>query len=585
MKRHLPLLILSIFVLCNGVIVGQQKNIAVINETGHIKQTAKELKEWRLPTCARNNERLYRLLNKLVLHQQEQGYLTFSVDSVKEDSTHILIHVQQGNCYTSHFIHINDSLRQILKIYNIPHRERDSLLTFSQYSRFSQRILSHMENHGFPFAETGLTNTILNDSTLAANFYFRPNQYITFDSIINKGNLRLSKHYLYPYLGLRHDKAYNESVFQQIPSRISELPFATEERPSGLEFMEDKAYLYLFLNKQQVNQFDGFMGIAPINEKSGKIGITGQLDLSLKNLMTLGETIELHWLAPEAKSQKLDINIQFPYLFKTPFGVNFVFQLDKTDTSYLNMNYTAGIQYSILGNSFIRAYFDYTTSNILAYEYISHSNGADFSWADYKKRLYGLSAHIRRLDYLYNPRKGFTLELDAAVGRRNIIRNGKIDPSLYEGAQMQELQYRITGRIRGYIPLHPRWILVLEGSGGSMYSQCRSFHNDLFKIGGLNSLRGVSENAITASTYAILLGELRFIFAKRSYLTAFYNHAWYERNLAEEYVSDMPFGFGLGIALDTKAGIFSLSYALGKEFNNPISFKTGKIHFGLAVNF
>jgi hypothetical protein len=46
-----------------------------------------------------------------------------------------------------------------------------------------------------------------------------------------------------------------------------------------------------------------------------------------------------------------------------------------------------------------------------------------------------------------------------------------------------------------------------------------------------------------------------------------------------------PFGFGAGIAFTTKAGLFYLSYALGKQLDNPISFKTGKIHFGLAVQF
>jgi hypothetical protein len=48
---------------------------------------------------------------------------------------------------------------------------------------------------------------------------------------------------------------------------------------------------------------------------------------------------------------------------------------------------------------------------------------------------------------------------------------------------------------------------------------------------------------------------------------------------------DFPFGFGAGIAFTTKAGLFYLSYALGKQLDNPISFKTGKIHFGLAVQF
>jgi hypothetical protein len=39
------------------------------------------------------------------------------------------------------------------------------------------------------------------------------------------------------------------------------------------------------------------------------------------------------------------------------------------------------------------------------------------------------------------------------------------------------------------------------------------------------------------------------------------------------------------LAFDTKAGVFSLSYALGKQFDNPISFKTGVVSFGYIALF
>jgi hypothetical protein len=50
-------------------------------------------------------------------------------------------------------------------------------------------------------------------------------------------------------------------------------------------------------------------------------------------------------------------------------------------------------------------------------------------------------------------------------------------------------------------------------------------------------------------------------------------------------VRDTPFGFGAGISFETKAGIFSINYALGKQFNNPIELRSGKIHFGIVNYF
>jgi hypothetical protein len=73
--------------------------------------------------------------------------------------------------------------------------------------------------------------------------------------------------------------------------------------------------------------------------------------------------------------------------------------------------------------------------------------------------------------------------------------------------------------------------------------------------------------------------------ARIAYLNAFFNGAWYEQKITGNYMHDFPFGFGAGITFTTKAGLFYLSYALGKQLGNPISFRTGKIHFGLAVQF
>ena len=53
----------------------------------------------------------------------------------------------------------------------------------------------------------------------------------------------------------------------------------------------------------------------------------------------------------------------------------------------------------------------------------------------------------------------------------------------------------------------------------------------------------------------------------------------------DQKLIDRPFGVGAGISFDTRAGIFSLNYAIGKQFNNPIDFKTAKIHFGFVSVF
>ena len=53
----------------------------------------------------------------------------------------------------------------------------------------------------------------------------------------------------------------------------------------------------------------------------------------------------------------------------------------------------------------------------------------------------------------------------------------------------------------------------------------------------------------------------------------------------DNYLFDTPFGFGIGVNVGVRSGVFYFEYALPRQRNNPISFKTGKIHFGVRVGF
>jgi hemolysin activation/secretion protein len=111
------------------------------------------------------------------------------------------------------------------------------------------------------------------------------------------------------------------------------------------------------------------------------------------------------------------------------------------------------------------------------------------------------------------------------------------------------------------------------------------FQNELFRFGGLKTLRGFNEEEIFASAYSIFTLEYRLILEQNSYLYVFGDGAYYENMSTTIHIHDTPYGFGAGVSFETKAGIFSMSYALGKQFNNPILLRNGKIHFGIVNYF
>ena len=61
---------------------------------------------------------------------------------------------------------------------------------------------------------------------------------------------------------------------------------------------------------------------------------------------------------------------------------------------------------------------------------------------------------------------------------------------------------------------------------------------------------------------------------------------YYEKNVVNEpTIIDFPYGFGIGVNFNTNSGIFSLAYALGKQFDNSFDLRSAKIHFGFSNQF
>lgn len=480
------------------------------------------------------------------------------------------------------YISMDSTTKMLLKESNTLSFCKNNLLLLEDYQKLSKQVVSYYENNGFPFVEVKLDSLEMMPDSARARLTIDKHEYVVFDSIIVAGTAKLSNSYIYPYLGWRRNKHYRESVVEDIPSKLSELPFVSEIKPSAIEFINDKCYLYLYLDKRKTCQFDGYIGLVPVDERTGKVSVNGEVNLNLKNLFKIGEQIDLQWRSTERFSQYLNVHLNFPYLFRTPLGVDGQFFLDKKDTSYLSMNYLIGLQYSLMGNSYVKAYFDYTSSNVLSPSLLVVETASQC--IDYRKSMYGIEFNIRKLDYVFNPRKGFSLLVNGSVGNRKIVKNAKADDAIYDGLAMSRVDYRLNVAIQGFIPLYKRFVFVLGVNGGTLFGK-NHYMNELYRIGGINSLQGFDEKAIYCSSYAIALAEVRFLFAKRSYINAFFNAAWYERALVDSYLRDIPFGFGLGLSFDTKAGMFYLSYALGKQLNNPISFKSGKIHFGVKIGF
>lgn len=508
-----------------------------------------------------------KLLSKAIIKNQADGYLNFSIDTSFFIADTFYIQIFRGIRYPAISFQFTDSAKKHITHTPLTQYIENDHISWKEYPLFNHQFVTYYENKGYPFASTQLLDIQQQDQQLYGLINATIGPYICYDTICIKGDALISKRFLQSYLQFREGKPYQEHKVKQIPKLLEELPFISLTRPSGIEFSKDAATLYIFANRKKINQFDGYIGLVPIDEHSGKVTLSGELNLHLRNLFKTGECIDLEWNASEKFSQDLYIHTEFPYILKTPLGLNGTFSLEKKDTSYVNNRYKIGILYHMSANNKLQFYYSYENSNLI------HTTGLTNSATNnYKKNFYGISFNYRNLDYIYNPRKGINCTADI-----NLIRKKTEDGIL-------STQSTLLFQIDGYIPLHTRWILVLGGKHGSLLGK-NLLINELFRIGGLKTIQGFNDKSLATNSYSISNIEIRFLYMRNAYLHLFCNGGYIERKTQNEYTYDLPIGFGIGTTLETRAGQFYISYALGKLRNTSITLRTGKIHFGMLFNF
>ena len=105
-----------------------------------------------------------------------------------------------------------------------------------------------------------------------------------------------------------------------------------------------------------------------------------------------------------------------------------------------------------------------------------------------------------------------------------------------------------------------------------------------YRLGGINSLRGFDDQSIFTPYYAMGNVEYRFLISKNSFFGAFFNAALVQNSLTKKGF-DYPYGFGATAAIETKFGVFGITYAMGTQLGNKITFNSAKIHFGYVNYF
>lgn len=546
-----------------------QKNYQLSFQNESYQQVVKRPK-----TEFRDSSALVNYLREFQMLAISKGYLMASYDSLHWQQKQVNVHFYPGEKMGDLKVDIPAEEMSFLRKHSRINEKFITQLAFTpqEIANAMRRILRTYLDEGYPFASIRLENIELENNSLHGTLGVQRGAQYFWTDIHVKGDSSVSAKYISNLIEIKIGDLYNESEWEKVSGRIAQVPFLKEIKPSEILFTRDGAELYVYVESLPISSINGILGFQP-NPVSKKLQLTGDVNLRLMDVLHRGELLDVRWQSIQTQTQSLEAIVNYPFLFNTPFGIDANFELYKRDTSFLELSATAGVQYFLNQGSFLEAFYRFSSSDILS----GGTNNPLFTeLGNVATNSYGLAYIARRVDYLPNPTRGINLQVEGSLGTR---KSTPADTVLFS----KSLTYRGKIKIEGFIPLHKRHVLRLA-SQTDFYSADNIYQNEVYRYGGLSSQRGFNEDELYATTKTTGTIEYRFLLDRNSHVFAFYDQSWYE-NSANSYYNDMPYGFGVGFSFSTKLGVFSISYALGKQFNNPVLISNSKVHFGYVVFF
>jgi outer membrane protein assembly factor BamA len=463
-----------------------------------------------------------------------------------------------------------------------------------------QLMLDYLENNGYPFAKISLDSIVLKEfSEVSAVLRVDKGPLYKIDSIRIFGTAKISNDFLQRYLNIPNGSIYRKEKLEAITKKILELTYVQEQQPWNMTMLGEGSVINLYLKPKKSSEVDAIVGFLPSTDPAlgNKVVVTGEATINLQNTLGNGETMRLDWQQLQSGSPRLDILFQQPYIFHSPFGLNASFDLYKQDSTFINVNLTVGAQYALSANQNGSVFLQEASSSLLNIDtaeiIASHALPPE---ADISSLSLGVTYNFNNTNYRFNPRRGNEFDFLGSAGTKTVKQNAQIsqltDPtdsgfnfaSLYDTVKLHSFQFlvRLTGA--HYFPIGRAATLKLGFSGG-VYSSPNTYRNDLFMIGGYKLLRGFDEQSILASQYAVGTLEYRYLTGLNSFMFTFVDVGWAKNNVSSYNLNSLFIGTGLGLAFETKAGIFNMSFAVGRTSETPFDFHDTKIHLGYVSFF
>lgn len=456
-------------------------------------------------------------------------------------------------------------------------------------------ILMSLADRGFPYARLKTNFQEISGDTLFLNYQIDSLQEILIQEISVRGNFNIQSELFQKMIGIQEQDPFSWSKIKKSETIINSWSFA-DFQELNYDFNPFGVNLEYVIDKQDPSKFDILLALVPSNRPNQQYELTGNAYLDLSNQLKLAERIFIQYDKYANQSQSFALQLNFPYIPLIKSGIVAEGMLDRRDTTILDVGGKIGLQYQWNPELRYALFIQQEQSRLVSLDqgFLLQSqklpDQLDYNWS-----AVGTSILFNSLNHIQNPTKGSILLLELTGGLKKIIRNSSIlqisDPNndfsfteAYDSIRQNTLKFELIGKAENFIPVGNFSTIRLRMLGGLNYSTGGLLNNEKFRLGGFQNYRGFAEKIFFADWYGMASAEYRFLFSGSSNAYFFSDFGIFGDKNSRTKIN-YPYSFGIGLNLDTKAGIFGISYALGGHKEQRISLSEGRVNFGLIVNY
>jgi hypothetical protein len=538
-------------------------------------------------------------LRKLVKKWVYNGYLLASLDSIELSGNPRKAFLHKGKKIGGVQVESIKAPIEVSTHLNTLLRIKNKVVSIPSFTTKIEKSLKWLANNGYPFAKLEINVLTIYAEHVRCNVQIDKGAYVTYDSVVLFGEVKLSKSFIKYFLGIAQGEAFNESKIQNLPDRLSSLNYLSLDQDPIVLFQKNKASVIIRLKEVQANKVNALIGLAPQStNNSNKLLLTGMADIGLVNLTGNREEISLDWQRFLKNSQSLKTGLYIPYIPYVNIGTTLNFGLIKFDSNYLQTQTRIGLSLFSSNNLKWSIFYSADVTSLLSAD--TGRIRSTFSFPTINatsNKAYGIQVEKMKWKNQFNPWKGYYISLMGSAGTKRINRDNRIEQvefvvnnrtvNLYDTLPLTFNQYLMETDFRFVQPLKgKKYVLFTQVTSGFNLSK-EIFFQDLYRLGGYRTLKGFDEQSLFANQFVTASMELRYRFNDLSNAFLFVN-GMYLKNESIQFSGnkeDLPYGFGLGANINTGNTVLSMAYGYGVQKGIPININQGKFHFGLVSYF